>query len=321
MAITSGFFDSISGDRTYSAEQMTTYFEGLVSDGVYESIGDRFAVTAGTGMTVSVGSGRALLKSHWVKNDAAASVTLDAADVQHPRYDAIVLRLDLTESGRDISIAVKKGTAAAAPTAPEVTRTSTIHELLLAVVRVRKNASSVLQSDITDMRPSSSCGWVTGVVKQVDTSDLFLQYQAAYEYYYTSCTAAFDAYLAAKKAAFDEWYADLTQTLEVNAGVSKYQRSVQEVGTVSEVTIGIPSYDPEYDTLFVYINGILMIEYKEYVIGDNKITFANPITGTNEVTFIVLKNEIGRSVALAGEAIAVLDGETDSETGILEPIT
>lgn len=34
MAITCGFFDSVSGDRTYDADQMSTYFEGLISDGV-----------------------------------------------------------------------------------------------------------------------------------------------------------------------------------------------------------------------------------------------------------------------------------------------
>ena len=59
MAITSGFFDSVSGDRTYDADQMSTYFEGLISDGVYENVGDRFAVTsANSGMNINVGAGR-----------------------------------------------------------------------------------------------------------------------------------------------------------------------------------------------------------------------------------------------------------------------
>ena len=43
MAVTYGFFNAIqqndgSYDRTYNADQMSTYFEGLVGDGVYLSL-------------------------------------------------------------------------------------------------------------------------------------------------------------------------------------------------------------------------------------------------------------------------------------------
>ena len=62
MAITYGFFNAIKQsdgtyDRTYNADQMSTYFEGLVSDGVYESVDDAMQVLAGTGMQVQVGAG------------------------------------------------------------------------------------------------------------------------------------------------------------------------------------------------------------------------------------------------------------------------
>ena len=39
MAITSGFFNSVNDDRPYNAEQMTLYFEGLISNGI---IGENF---------------------------------------------------------------------------------------------------------------------------------------------------------------------------------------------------------------------------------------------------------------------------------------
>ena len=91
---------------------MTTYFEGLVSDGIYESIGEKFQVTAGEGMSVSVGSGRALVKTHWIKNDSALSLSIDAASTQYNRIDAIVLKYDAT--ARNISIVVKKALRQAA---------------------------------------------------------------------------------------------------------------------------------------------------------------------------------------------------------------
>lgn len=40
MAVTYGFFNSVNGDRKYNADQMSSYFDGLVTDGVYEKIGD-----------------------------------------------------------------------------------------------------------------------------------------------------------------------------------------------------------------------------------------------------------------------------------------
>ena len=174
MAITSGFFDSVNGDRTYDADQMSNYFDGLVSNGVYESIGDRFLVrSANNGMGITVGTGRAIIQSRWVKNDATATLTLDPSDVQLNRVDAVVLRLDT--NARDISLVIKKGTAVSGtPTIPAITRNESVYELYIAAVYVSKGATQ--PTSITDLRPSSYCGWVTGVVQQVDTSDLFNQW-------------------------------------------------------------------------------------------------------------------------------------------------
>lgn len=326
MAVTSGFFNSIDGDRTYNADQMSTYFEGLVSDGIYENIGDRFAVTAATGMTVNVGSGRALIKSHWIKNDSVQALQIDPADVQYGRYDLIVLRLDLNEAGRSITIAIKKGTAAAVPNIPVPTRTNSVYELALAVVSVNKNTSSITQSNISDRRSSSQCGWVTGVIKQVDTSDLFLQWQTAYESYYAQSTAAFNAYFAAKQQAFEAWFSTLTQTLNVDTTIVKLQRTAEVTDITTEVTIGIADYDPSTDVLFVYINGLLLVEDDEYTISGAgvtaKIILINSLSGSNSITFIVLKNMIGESVINAGEIVQTANGLTDSSIiGIMEAET
>lgn len=321
MAITSGFFDSINGDRRYNAEQMSTYFEGLVSDGIYENIGDKFIVTAGTGMTINVGSGRALIKSHWIKNDALLSLTLDAADVQLPRIDLIVLRLDLNESGRNIDVAVKKGTPAERPVQPAISVGTTVYELVLAAITVNKNTTEILQSNISDRRSSSQCGWVTGIIKQVDTSDLFLQWQTAYENYYAQATAAFNAYMAAKQAEFESWFSNLTATLNVDTSITKYQNTVEVVGDIMQIMIGIPEYDSSTDVLFTYVGGVFLIEGDEYTVGGSgntaKITLVKNLRGHNVVTFVVLKNVIGGSVT-AGTSTAQSSGTNSSIYGIVE---
>lgn len=318
MAITSGFFNSINGDRRYNADQISTYFEGLVSDGVYENIGDRFVVTAGTGMSINVGSGRALIKSHWIKNDAALTLTLDAADVQLPRIDAVVLRYNAEESDRNIDIVVITGTPAASPTFT-YQRSENVYDLVLATVRVNKNATEIVQSNITDRRSSNLCGWVTGIINQVDTSDLFLQWQDAYENYYSSVTSEFDTYLAMKKTEFEAWFNSLTATLNVDTSITKYQNTVTVTGETNEITIGIPEYDSETDILFTYAGGVLLVEGDEYTISGigstAKITLVKNLRDENDVTFIVLRNMIGSSVLAAGETIQILTGTSSGSVG------
>ena len=315
MAVTSGFFDSVGSDRLYDAAQMSTYFEGLVSDGIYENIGHKFIVKATTGMNITVGSGRALIKSRWIKSDSDVTITLDPANVQLPRWDAIVLRLDLTEEGRAISIEVKKGTAASSPVKPSITRTSTVYELCLAYIKVNKAAQSIVQSNISDQRSSALCGWVTGLIKQVDTSTLFLQWQTAFDTQY----AQFDAYMATKQAEFEAWFQSLTTSLQVNTTLEKLQRDITTSVTVTSLDIGISSYNKGTDVLFVYINGILLVEGIDYTISGTgssaQIIMSNEIYANNQITFIVLRNVIGKEVIDAGNMQINLNGTLDSIEG------
>lgn len=315
MAITYGFFDSVNGDRTYDADQMSTYFEGLISDGVYENVGDRFAVTtANNGMNINVGSGRAIIQSHWIKNDATTVLTLDPSDVQLNRVDAIVLQLNTTN--REITLTIKKGTAVSGtPTMPAITRTDTVYELYLAAVLVSKNATQ--PTSITDLRPSSYCGWVTGIVQQVDTSDLFTQWQTAYEAQF----AAFDAYISAKQAAFDSWFSSLTKSLTVDTSIEKYQNVVTISSNTFYVPIGIEEFDQSTDILFVYVDGVFFVEGKDYEIsGDGQYiqSATRTFRAGSDVAFIVLKNIIGADVVTAGVSTINLTGTSDSVIGVAE---
>ena len=296
MAVTSGFFNSISGDRLYNADQMSMYFEGLISQGVFENVGSRLQVTAGTGMAVNVGTGRAIVQSRWIKNDAVLGLSIGAADVQKNRIDAIALRYDATN--RAVSIVVKPGTATTGTASPPArTTTADVYELYLAYVSVPKATSAITQDLITDLRPSAQCGWVTGIIDQVDTSDLFTQWQTAYQSYYTQATAAFDAYFAQKQAQYEAWFHDLTQELRVDTSIRRYQNSVMTVGAVSQIGIGIGDYASDEDILFAFIGGVYLVEGDDYTIsgtGANaKINLTRTLSGTNDVVFIVLKSVIG----------------------------
>lgn len=324
MAITSGFFDSVDGDRTYNAEQMSNYFDGLVSDGVYESIGDRFLVSkANDGMKTNVGSGRAIIRSHWVKNDATVTLTHDPSDVQKHRIDAVVLRLDNT--ARSITLTLKKGTPFSDDeqyVIPPITRNSNVYELYLAAVLIPSGSTE--PSQIMDLRPSSYCGWVTGVVKQVNTSDLFNQWNDAY----ASMFADFETYMAETKAQFNEWFSTLTEQLTVECGFIKLESyTIIEIGEpILILPIRIDEYDPSTDALMVYFAGKFMMEGQDYVQEDHPrfghcIRYIGPIVLAHEeirVNFVVFKNIIGKNVLTAGAAKPQTTGTNQFAAGIAE---
>ena len=288
MAITSGFFNSVNGDRLYNAEEISHYFDGLISDGVFQNIGSKLAVTQNGGMSIKVGTGRAFVKSHWLKNDEPYVLSINTADTQLNRIDRVVIRLDLTESQRTVIFAVKTGAVAYSPVAPALTRTNTVYELCLAQIYVYANTTTIKQSNIVDYRSNSTmCGWVTGIIKQVDTADLFLQWQSAYEDYYTQMTTAFNT-----------WFADLTQQLRVDTTIMKYQNTVLTRTATNTVTIGIPEYETT-DILFVYVGGTFLVEDKDYTVsgsGENaSVTTIGgySIEARKYVTFLVLKSVVG----------------------------
>ena len=303
MALEYGFFNAVKQtdgtyDRVYNAEQMSRYFNGLVSPGVYESVGGGLQVRAGTGMTVQVQTGRAILGDNcqWLDNDAVLDIILNAAHVTLNRYTAIVMRLDYTN--RNISIVAVDGANATAPTKPVMTRTSEIMEYCLAYVYVGKGVTTITQSAITDTRPDNTvCGWVTGLVQQVDTSQLFLQWQTAYAEFY----AQMQAWQTQQAAAFDAWFSTLTGQLQVNTYIQEYRNTVSVTTNTTQVSIGISQYTPTTDILIANLNGIALVEGTDYSISGTgtgaKMTLTKAIDGNNVIEFRVLQSKIGQQTA------------------------
>lgn len=242
MAVRYGFFNSVNGDRLYNADDMSHYFKGLVSDGVYENVGDKLIVTAGTGMKVVVGTGRALIDCRWVENDSPLEITLNAADENNARTDYIVVVLNLNGGSRSITIY-------ATDTLPTVT--DYVKYLVLAEVKVNAGVTSIAQINISDKRGTSRCPYVTGLIRQVDTSQLFAQWQTAME---------------EKYAEFELWFTHLTQELLVDTYIEKYQNSYLTTSSMSTYQVGIADYKPRKDILFVYLDGVTLVEGVDYTI-------------------------------------------------------
>lgn len=160
-----GFFNSMNGDRKYNAQDVTEYFQGLFSSGIVSEPSTSFEVKAlaSPAMGVQVLAGKAFIDGYWCKNTSAYALDIDSANVALPRIDAIVLRLDLTASGRAFSLQVIKGTAASDPAVPSITRTAYIKDYLLATVYIASGATMIQQTNITDTRSGSDCGYVSSI--------------------------------------------------------------------------------------------------------------------------------------------------------------
>lgn len=281
MAVTYGFFNSVDGDRKYNAEQMSTYFDGLVSDGIYQSVGGKFYVSAGAGLSVNVSTGRALIECHWLKNDNVLTISLDSADVQNGRKDLIVIKLDY--SARTMGVEYISG-------AESVKNTETVKYLTLAKITVPAGATSITQANIKDYRGSALCPWVTGLVKQVDTSDLFSQYEKAYE----EMVQQMINWWADRRNAFDTWFNSLTTSLNVNLNLTKQEFSYTTTAETDIIPL-VSDYQTT-DILLVHVNGVLVAEGTEYSIEAENIKLAKTITAGNTVTQILIKSIIGGNV-------------------------
>lgn len=282
MAITSGFFNSKNGDRKYNAEHISKYFDKLITSGVFPNPSTNLQVASNDGMTLQVLGGRGIFDCHWINNDGNYILTVGASDVVLNRIDVVIVKLDLTENVRGISIEIKKGVNATVPVPPAMTRTDYVKEYALAYIRVNKLATAITQADITDTRPNTAvCGWVTGLITQVDTSTLFAQWQSAYEQFYE-----------ASNDIFDEWFQHLRDTASTAKLIGTYtSHHIATASTVSAIPIAIPEYNMELDILNVYINGLKLVRGINYTQTGNKaINLTLAVDVGTPIDFEVYKN-------------------------------
>lgn len=275
MAINSYFFDAVLNDgvydRIYNSEDITSYLNLLVGNGVFPNPSTQLQVRASSGMNIIVGAGSGWINGHKMVNTADLTLTVTTSDVVLNRIDAVIFYLDLTD--RTMGIEMKNGTAAATPTAPSMTRTSTRYELCLAQIRVDKQTSEITAAMITDTRINSTlCGMVQGLIQQIDTTSLWQQQEARFNDWMSSVQSQFDAFKTFKK--LEGIYTTLTDN-----------------ESTFNVTTYVPQYSFAYDVLDVYINGIHLTG-NEYTLSNNVVTLAKPIEKAGAVVdFVVLHVE------------------------------
>ena len=271
MAINYYFFNAVESggtyDREYNAEDVTSYLDGLVGNGVFPTPSTSLQVRASSGMNVIVGAGSGWINGHKLVNTADLTLTISASDVVLNRIDSVIFYVDHT--AREMGIEVKEGTLGATPTAPALQRDDERYEMRLAQIYVAKQAAAITAAAITDTRANSSlCGIVQGLIQQVDTTTLWEQQQAA-----------FDAWFESGRTEFQE-------VLAIRRIEATYQ-TVNSNEDTFVITDHVATYSYAYDILDIYING-LHLAPGEYTNTNGTVTLATPIVSPGAViTFAV----------------------------------
>ena len=198
----SGFFNSVNGDRTYNADQMSEIFEGLITDGVYASVGNKLAVEPNSGLTIQINTGLGWFGKKWARNTSEYLLTLEDPDVLLNRYCAVCVRTDTSTESRTAEPYLKYSEFASNPVKPTMERSETVKEYCLAYVYIPAGVTEITASHIEDTRGITElCGWVTGLIEQLDSTTLFRQFEALFLDWFNSLADYLDEDVEAKLAA------------------------------------------------------------------------------------------------------------------------
>lgn len=187
MPITSGFYNSVNGDRVYDADQFGSLFDGIISEGIFPNVGDKFFVRpVNNTMGVYVGSGKAWLNRRWVENSGDETLTVQAANASLDRIDSVVLSVDTSKAVRAAKFEVIKGTAASTPRPPLIASEGEKKYLVLANIKVVKNSRAVIPENITNFVGSSLTPYVGGPTNTINLDALQTKLQGEFNTWFDS---------------------------------------------------------------------------------------------------------------------------------------
>lgn len=253
MSVSSGFFNSLNGDRKYNAAQMSAIFDGLIIDGVFASIGTAFAVKAAGGLTVNVGIGKAWFDHTWTVNDSILPMTAPEAEVLLDRIDAVVLEVNGMESVRNNTIKFVKGNPSSAPSRPTLTNEGNVHQYPLCYIYRKYGTAVINQADITPMVGTESTPFVTGILQTISLDELLGKWQDELDQFTDARSKEVDDWIAQEESDFTAWFNKMKADLQ-------QEQTVLDQWIASEQADFLAWYNQMKDQLSGDVAGNLQLE-------------------------------------------------------------
>lgn len=253
MSVSSGFFNSLNGDRKYNAAQMSAIFDGLIIDGVFASIGTAFAVKAAGGLTVNVGIGKAWFDHTWTVNDSILPMTAPEAEVLLDRIDAVVLEVNGMESVRENTIKFVKGNPSSAPSRPTLTNEGNVHQYPLCYIYRKYGTAVINQADITPMVGTESTPFVTGILQTISLDELLGKWQDELDRFTDARSQEVDDWITQEESDFTAWFNKMKADLQ-------QEQTVLDQWIASEQADFLAWYNQMKDQLSGDVAGNLQLE-------------------------------------------------------------
>ena len=214
MAVKSGFFNSINSDRKYDAEDVNSFFEAVIADGVLSTYGDVFVVEPITGMEINIKSGKAWFLNSWIVNTTSKVLTLSTAHVSYSRIDIIALDFDKTDDIRTNNIIIVEGTAAVSPTPPALLDVVDHLQIPLAHILVGIGVTEIVSGNITNKVGLSVCPFASGLLEQFDIETLWGQWDSEFSVWLGASDTSFQDFMTASDNTFVAWMVENADLIE-----------------------------------------------------------------------------------------------------------
>lgn len=226
MTFRSGFWNSIDGDRTYSAEDMAIPFEGIITEGVFANWGDAFKATVINESTIAIGSGKAWFSKKWVQNDSVYQMPINVSEYAsstEPRTAVVGIDLKVEPYYRfaRFSTDEQRYYGSFVELLNAITdRNAGRNTLPLFAINFAAGDSSLQQSNITNLVGTPWCPYVTAPVQTITVDDIRGKWDASYnalmkDIVSNAQTKASEAE-SNFEASFNTWFLTLKNQLDAN---------------------------------------------------------------------------------------------------------
>lgn len=256
MAVTSGFFNAINGDRRYNSKDFGSMFEGVIADGVYATVGDKFRVIPREGFDsdVVIGVGRAWFNESWLKNSTPLLLGCGTFLGSQQRYDMIALVFDHRREERHNYINVFLGTASSVPQKPTITNTDDYHVYPIAYIH-RYGGQAISESHIENVVGTEVCPFAVGLVEQMSIDQFTSQWEAQWDEKMAEASIEmenwseeqkeeYSAFLADTKMEIQQWYLSLSDMLSENTETKMANEIFEIQATLETLRTTGYMYDP-----------------------------------------------------------------------------
>ena len=294
MSVTFGFYNALNHDRKYDAIQVSSIFDGIINDGIYESIGTAMIVKATSYMVINIGIGRAWFNHTWTYNDSILPLTVQPSELVLNRIDTVILEVDSTRTVRTNNIKIIEGTPAATPVAITLVNNENVHQYPLARIYVKANATVITQADITNTVGTSECPFVTGIISTLSTDNLIQQWESSYE-----------QWLSEQTTSFNTWFAGLKNELDSNQAANL----LNQINLVSAKANAI-----EKEKIDGYYNGTFLATHWEGATKETVNGTVQKVTASTALTLTVTNTYTSPLVYCENTDVTIISSSISSKT-------